>query len=73
MTKKSENNRPTHTIYQVQGEGEQARWTKIGAAWVHKDNKGSNLKFDAFPLTGRVVIREATEQDSDEEKGGGQQ
>ncbi|WP_256508600.1 hypothetical protein [Bradyrhizobium barranii] len=37
MTKKSENNRPTHTIYQ--GEGEQARWTKIGAAWVHKDNK----------------------------------
>lgn len=55
--------RPTHAIYQVQGEGEKTRWTKVGAAWMHKDAKGAGLKFDAFPLSGRIVVREITEQD----------
>ena len=62
--KPTETNRPTHTIYQVNGEGEKARWTAVGAAWMHKDAKGANLKFDAFPMSGRVVIRENTEQDN---------
>lgn len=64
MNKKSnETNRPTHAIWQVNGEGDKARWTRVGAAWMHKDLKGANLKFDAFPMSGRVVIREITEQD----------
>lgn len=61
MSKKTnETNRPTHAIWQVQGEGDKARWTRVGAAWMHKDLKGANLKFDAIPLSGRVVVREIT-------------
>ncbi|MGE3227885.1 MAG: hypothetical protein AB7J30_00400 [Hyphomicrobium sp.] len=64
MSKNSSNsNRPTHAIWQVNGEGDKARWTRIGAAWMHKDVKGANLKFESFPLMGRIVVREITEQD----------
>lgn len=61
----NETKRPTHAIYQVQGEGDKIRWTRIGAAWMHKDDKGANLKFDAFPLNGRIVVREITNQDAE--------
>ena len=64
MSKEPSNtNRPTHAIWQVTGDGEKARWSRIGAAWMHNDTKGANLKFDSFPLTGRVVVREITAQD----------
>ena len=68
MSNNNESNRPTHVIWQVQGEGDKARWTRIGAAWMHKDQKGANLKFDALPLTGRVVIREKSEQNDHDEQ-----
>ena len=65
MSNKSDNtNRPTHAIWQVNGEGDKARWTRLGAAWMHKDLKGANMKFDSFPLSGRIVVREMTEQDN---------
>lgn len=64
MSKKSkEANRPTHGIYQVLGEGEKARWIRVGSAWVHKDLKGANMKFDSYPTHGRVVVREIGEKD----------
>lgn len=59
-----EPNRPTHGVYLVQGEGEKAFWTKIGAAWLHGDGKGANLILDAVPVSGRLVVREITEQDA---------
>jgi len=63
MTEKSNNtNRPTHAIYQVQGEKEKSRWNRIGSAWPNKDGKGMRLVFDAFPLTGRIQLREITEK-----------
>ena len=55
---------PTHGVYVVQGEGDKARWSRVGAAWLHGDKKGANLKFDSIPLNGRVVVREITEQDN---------
>lgn len=30
-------NRPTHTIFQVLGDGEKATWLRVGAAWLHQD------------------------------------
>lgn len=64
MSKKNNNtNRPTHIIWHVEGEGEKARWTRIGAAWMHKDSKGANLIFSLMPLGGRTLLREMTEQD----------
>lgn len=68
MSKKSnETNRPTHAIYQVLGEGDKARWIRVGSAWVHKDLKGANLKFDSYPTHGRVVVREISERDEAQE------
>ena len=73
MRKKSnEAKRPTHAIFQVLGEGEKARWVRIGAAWLHKDEKGANLVFDALPLNGRTVIREVSEQQDQPDEGGQQ-
>ncbi|WP_346658407.1 hypothetical protein [Bradyrhizobium sp. 134] len=42
----------------VDGEGDNAFWTKIGAAWEHKDGKGFNILLTAMPLNGRLVIRQ---------------
>ena len=67
MSNKKETKRPSHIIWQVIGEGDKGHWTRVGAAWPNRDGKGLNLKFDAFPLSGRTVVREA-EQDE-----GGQQ
>ena len=37
---------------------EQAPWTRIGAAWAHKDGKGFGLDLDLVPATGgRIVLR----------------
>lgn len=50
-------NRPTHRLYTVQGDGEKARWTDIGVAWPTRDGKGFTLNLNALPLNGRVVMR----------------
>lgn len=49
---------PSHGVYVVEGEGEKAFWTKIGAAWPTSDGKGFSLKLTCLPLNGRLVIRE---------------
>eukprot|EP01037_Dinobryon_pediforme_P017095 gene17095-17285_t len=60
QTRKS--NRPSHAVYLVEGEGESAYWTKIGAAWAHEDGEGFNLQLAAVPLNGRLVIRKPKAQ-----------
>jgi hypothetical protein len=53
---------PSHIVYQVRGrEGQKGFFTRIGAAWPHKDGKGFNLQIDAVPLDGRITLRVATE------------
>jgi hypothetical protein len=55
--------RPTHRLYQVTGDGPEAFWREIGAAWPNKDGHGFNLSCDAIPLNGgRIVLREITER-----------
>jgi len=68
---KSETKRPSHALYQVQGD-EKARWTRIGAGWLNKDGKGINIVLDSVPLSGRIVLREVGEEGSQEETGGQQ-
>ncbi len=62
----SETNRPSHAIWQVQGYGDKARWTRVGAAWMHKDLNGARLIFDAMPLKVHFILREITEQSTPE-------
>jgi len=59
--------KPTHRLYRVQGDGDSAIWTPIGAAWPNKDGQGFNISCDAVPLTGRISMRIIRER---EEAGG---
>lgn len=54
--------RPTHRLYQVTGDGPEAFWREIGAAWPNKDGRGFSIAYNAIPLSGRVVMREITER-----------
>ena len=63
---------PTHSVYVVDGKGDNAFWTKIGAAWQHADGNGLNLTLSLLPLDGRVVIRTAKAADATNRKGRGQ-
>lgn len=59
MTKDTTSTTPTHHVYVVEGKGDNAFWTKIGAAWQHADGNGLNITLSLLPLDGRVVIRTA--------------
>ncbi len=54
--------KPTHRLYRVNGEGENASWMPIGAAWLHRDGNGFSITCDAIPLQGRIVMRLITER-----------
>jgi hypothetical protein len=57
MKRKQSTIRP-HSVFVVDGEGDKAFWTKVGAAWAHEDGKGFNVTLSAMPVSGRLVIRE---------------
>lgn len=57
--------KPTHRLYRVQGDGQAAIWTLIGAAWPNKDGLGFSISCDAVPLTGRIVMRFIQERDGE--------
>lgn len=68
---KSNKTRPTHAIYQVTGDDDKARWSRVGSAWMHKDMQGANLKFDSMPMHGRIVIRAIKDIENDTDAQGG--
>lgn len=48
-------------------ERENASWTRIGAAWDHKDGKGYTLALDLVPVAkGRIVLRANDPKDGKE-------
>jgi hypothetical protein len=55
---------PSHIAYQVRDrEGGKGFFTRIGAAWQHKDGKGFNVQLDCVPLDGRISLRVASEKE----------
>lgn len=56
MTTQSANS-PAFVLWSVEGDGKQARWTRVGAAWANSDGKGFNIRCHAIPLAGRLVMR----------------
>lgn len=52
---------PTHIAYQVRDGNQQNYWTRIGAAWAHKDGKGFAIQLDCVPLDGRISLRTASD------------
>jgi hypothetical protein len=52
---------PTHlnvfTVEEYESNGKtQKKWTKIGAAFPHKEGAGFSIELKAFPVDGRLVI-----------------
>ena len=58
--------KPTLIAYTVKnrGKGQTAIWTRIGAAWPHKDKPGFSIELDAFPVDGRLVLIEPKGDDA---------
>ena len=53
----SEPKAPDFLAWHVTNEGEKAYWTKVGAAWFHRDRKGLSLQLEVIPINGRIVLR----------------
>lgn len=52
-----EANNPAFVAWHVP-DRENAKWSRIGAAWHHRDGKGFTLQLDLLPTaTGRIVLR----------------
>ena len=56
-TKPASGKAPTYIAYQVRDGNEKGFFTRIGAAWAHKDGKGFNVQLDSVPLNGRITLR----------------
>ena len=53
---------PSLIAYHVAARGENAFWTRIGAAWEHEDGRGLSVQLDLIPaMEGRFVLREASD------------
>jgi hypothetical protein len=49
---------PTHIAYYVRDGKDKGFFTRIGAAWPHRDGKGFNIKLDGLvPLDGQMTLR----------------
>ena len=56
-------NYPSHIVHHVRDrEGGEPVWTRIGAAWPHKDGKGFNVQIEFVPLDGRITLRVPSEK-----------
>jgi hypothetical protein len=59
---------PTHRAYSViKREGQDDFWLNLGLAFPHKDGNGFNIVLQAFPLDGKVVLREIADDDAGEQ------
>lgn len=52
----SSDRKPSHRLYAVMGEGKDAVWVPVGAAWPHRNSNGFGISMYAVPLQGRLVM-----------------
>ena len=59
----SNTQQPALIAYSVKerGEGKQAFWARIGAAFPHGNGKGMTIQLDALPLGDSIVLLEPKE------------
>ena len=46
-----------YTVRKATDESKKDTWTAIGAAWIHRDEKGIDVILDAMPFDGHIVLR----------------
>ena len=54
----NEPKQPDFHAWHVTNKGDKGFWTKVGAAWPHRDGKGLSLQLDVMPMNGRIVLRQ---------------
>lgn len=62
--------RPSHAIWQVIDEKKdnKSRWIRVGAGWTNKDGS-LYLRFDSYPVIGRIQLRAIEDQPKAEDGG----
>ncbi len=67
MAEREQPRQPTHRAYSViRREGQDDYWLNIGLVFPHKDGNGFNLILQAFPLDGKIVVREIGDEEAAE-------
>jgi hypothetical protein len=49
---------PAFQAWHVTNKGDGSFWTKVGAAWPHRDGKGLSLILSVIPMNGQIVLRQ---------------
>jgi hypothetical protein len=49
---------PAFQAWHVTKKGDDSFWTKVGAAWPHRDGKGLSLILSVIPMNGQIVLRQ---------------
>jgi hypothetical protein len=60
-------NTPTHRAYSViKRDGQDDYWLNLGLVFPHKDGSGFNIILQAYPLDGKIVCREISDEGAEE-------
>ena len=65
----TEPKQPDFHAWHVTNKGDKGFWTKVGAAWPHRDGKGLSLQLDVMPMNGRIVLRQPSVNTGDTRTG----
>lgn len=66
MADREQPKQPTHRAFSViKREGQDDFWLNVGLVFPHKDGSGFNIMLQAFPLDGKIVCREITDDDGE--------
>jgi hypothetical protein len=57
---------PDFIAWHVTNRSDKAFWTKVGAAWFHRDRKGLSLQLEVVPINGRIVLRTQLDDEAKE-------
>jgi len=61
MAERDQSHQPSHRAYSViKREGQDDFWLNLGLGFPHKDGKGLNVILQAYPLDGKIVLREVS-------------
>lgn len=63
MSEKEPVKAPSFEAFQVKdGKSGESFFTRVGAAFPHKDGQGHTVALDAIPVDGRIVLRSPKER-----------
>lgn len=60
---------PAFIAWHVRKKDDKSFWTRIGAAWDHKDGEGLTLQLETVPIDGRIILRVPQADQADASEG----